>query len=94
MDINFSIGNVSAKLERGWFWGGMKIVTPNETLWLQHPLNPLTHFSFRLKRSWSRTVEGQRVTVEKTRPLWIAGARPQRYKIFVGHALVAKSKGY
>ncbi|WP_426701383.1 hypothetical protein ACPPVV_18840 [Rhodanobacter sp. Col0626] len=93
MEIDFSIGNIPAKLRRGWFWGGMKLVTPSESLWLQHPLQPSTHWSFRLTRSWQRTVAGHRVRVEKTRPLLGAGIRSQGYRVFVDGELVADVDG-
>lgn len=89
MEIDFSIGNMPAQLRRGWFFGGMKLVTPSESVWLQHPLQPGTHFSFRLDRSWQRTISGHRVRVEKTRPLLVAGIRPQNYRVFVDDELVA-----
>jgi len=94
MDIDFSIGSIPAKLTRGWFWGGVKIETPDESRWVQYPLHPLTHFSFRLQDKWTGTVAGQTVTVEKRRPLWVAGARPQSIKVFVGGELVAEKHGY
>lgn len=93
MEIDFSIGNISAKLVRGWFFGGMKLVTPSESVWLQHPLRPSTHFSFHLNRSWQRTISGHQVRVEKTRPLLAAGVRPQSYRVFVDGELVANAHG-
>jgi hypothetical protein len=93
MEIDFSIGNISAKLVRGWFLGGMKLVTPSESIWLQHPLQPSTHFSFRLKRCWQRSISGHQVRVEKTRPLLAAGVRPQSYSVFVDGELVAGDQG-
>ena len=93
MEIDFSIGNISAKLVRGWFLGGMKLVTPSESIWLQHPLQPSTHFSFRLKRCWQRSISGHEVRVEKTRPLMAAGVRAQSYRVFVDGELVASDRG-
>jgi hypothetical protein len=94
MQIDFSIGNVSAKLVRGWFLGGMKLVTPSKSLWLQHPLLPSTHFSFRRERSWERNVAGHQVRVEKVRPLLVAGVRPQNYRVFVDGEQVANTHGF
>lgn len=93
MEIDFSIGNVSAKLVRGWFLGGMKLVTPSESIWLQHPLHPGTHFSFRLERCWQRCISGHQVRIEKTRSLLVAGVRPQSYRVFVDEELVAYDQG-
>lgn len=93
MEIDFLIGNISAKLVRGWFLGGMKLVTPSESIWLQHPLQPSTHFSFRLKRCWQRGISGHQVRVEKARPLMAAGVRSQSYSVFVDGRLVASDQG-
>lgn len=93
MDLDFSIGRIPAKLTRGWFWGGMKLVTPGSSIWLQHPINPTTHFEFKLTRSWQCSVDGHEVRVEKTRPLFLAGVRHQRYRVYVDGTLVANSEG-
>jgi len=94
MEIDFQVGSTAVKLQRNWFWGGMRLVTPQQRIWLQHPLNPLTHVSLRLKQSWQCQVEGRDVVIEKVRPLLVAGARPQTYKVFVGGSLVAEAHGY
>ncbi len=86
MEIDFSIGNVPAKLRRGWLFGAMKVVTRSESVWLQHSLQPSTHFFFRLERSWQHIIAGHRVRVEKTRQLLLAG--PQSYRVYVDGKLV------
>ncbi|GAB3357625.1 hypothetical protein [Lysobacter tyrosinilyticus] len=93
MEIGFSIGNVPATLRRGWLLGGMKLVTPRESVWLQHPLQISTHFSFRLDRTWHHTIAGHQVRIEKTRPLLAAGIKPQSYRVFVDGELVAGTRG-
>lgn len=94
MEIIFPIGSVSAKLVRGWFLGGMKLVTPSESVWLQRPLQLSTHFSLRLDRSWQRVIGGHQVLVEKTRPFLIAGFKPQHFRVFVDGELVASAHGF
>ena len=94
MEIEFQIGSTPVKFQRNWFFGGMRLVTPHETILLQHPANPLTHFSTRLKQSWQRQIEGQSVVVEKVRPICFGGLRPQSYKVFVNDQLVAEAHGY
>ena len=93
MEIDFSIGNIPATLRRGWLFGGMKLVTARESVWLQHPLQPSTHFSFRLDRAWHHTIAGHQVRIEKTRPVLVAGIRPQSYRVFVDGELVAGARG-
>lgn len=67
--------------------------TANRSIWLQHPLNPITHFDFRLTRCWEHRINGHMVRIEKTRPLFLAGVRNQRYRVFVDGALVANTEG-
>jgi hypothetical protein len=93
MDLDFSIGQTPAKLTRGWFLGGMKLVTPDRSIWLQHPLNLTTHFDIRLTRSWQCSINGHKVRVEKTRPLLMAGLRDQNYRVFVDGTLAASANG-
>lgn len=94
MEIEFSIGDAPARLKRGWFLGGMKIETPTEVVWLQHPAQLGTHFSLRLAQSWERAIGGHLVRVEKVRPLLAGGARPQEFRVFVDGNLVAGASGY
>ncbi|WDM77177.1 hypothetical protein ACCQ13_09940 [Xanthomonas sp. NCPPB 1638] len=75
MELNFKVGNIPEKLTRGWFFGSMKVITPGGIIWLQHPLSPSTHCSFQTKSSWEVEVEGQKVRVEKIRPLMMGGLR-------------------
>ncbi|MEG3192313.1 hypothetical protein [Lysobacter sp. D1-1-M9] len=93
MEIDFSIGSMPAKLRRGWLLGGMKLVTPGESVWLQHPLQLSTHFSSHLDRSWQHTVAGHEVFVKNSRPLLVAGIRPHNYQVFVDGELVAGARG-
>lgn len=93
MEIDFPIGNVSAKLRRGWFLGGMKPVAPTESVWLQRPLQLSTHFSLRLDRSWQRTISGHRIRIEKIRSLLVAGIRPHSCRAFVDGELVGDAHG-
>ena len=94
MRIEFNVGSMPVVLERNWFWGGMKLLTPSGTAPLQNPFSPTTHFSTRLTRAWEQEVNGKRIRVEKTRPLWFAGIRPQRYAVFVDGEQIANREGY
>jgi hypothetical protein len=94
MKIEFNVGDVPVVFERGWFWGAAKLLTPTDCIQLQNPLNPATHFSLRLVHAWEQDIAGKRVRVEKTRPLWFAGFRPQRYVVFVDEQQVAGGEGY
>ena len=94
MEIDFSIGNIPAKLRRDPFFGGMKLITPTGSVWLQHPLQLSTHLTPDIDSSWERIISGHRIRVERTRPRLAAGFRRQSFRVFVDENLVAEANGY
>ena len=94
MELSFLIGSIPAVLKRGPFLGGMKVVTEKEEVWLQHPFQPSTHFSLKLKRNWQRTICGHKVRIEKDRAALFAFARPQDYRVLIDGKLVAEARGF
>ncbi len=94
MNIEFSIGDIPARLRRDPLFGGMKLVTSTEQVWLQHPLQLSTHFSLKAERFWERTISGHRIGVEKARPLLLAGVRHQSFRVLVDEKLVAEASGF
>ncbi|HBS63253.1 MULTISPECIES: hypothetical protein [Stenotrophomonas] len=93
MDIDFMVGTTPVKLTRDWFWGGMKLVSADETVWVQHPAHPGTHFSFTTTQSWLRRIAGQEVIVEKTRSILFAAFREQRFRVLVNGIEVVNRSG-
>ncbi|MFN0279818.1 MAG: hypothetical protein ACKVRN_14660 [Pyrinomonadaceae bacterium] len=73
--------------------GESKILTPDGQIPLDNVLNPLTHFSLRLRKSNTCRVYDSEVIIEKTRPLFLAGFRPSKYRAFVNGQLVAEYEG-
>lgn len=73
--------------------GESKILTPDGEIPLDSVLNPFTHLSFRLKKTNKCRVYDSDVTVEKTRPLFLAAFRPSKYRVFVNGQLVAEHEG-
>jgi hypothetical protein len=94
MDIDFNIDCSLATLSRSWFTGKMALEINGQELNLQNPLNPATHFSVKTFKVWSVEVANHNITIEKERPLFMAGLRPQTYRIFVDDQLVAEQTGY
>jgi hypothetical protein len=94
MKLNFAIDGASAELSRNWFSGRLALKIGNQTMVLQSPWNPATHFSFSLQRRWQTSINGHAVVVEKDRPLLLAGVRSQTYRVFVDGKLVAEQSGY
>ena len=94
MKLNFSIDGANAELSRNWFSGRLALTASGQTIVLQSPWNPATHFSLSLQRRWQTSFNGHDVVVEKDRPLLLAGFRAQTYRVFVDGKLVADQSGY
>jgi hypothetical protein len=94
MEIDFEIDGAPARYSRNWFTGLATLSVAGKPVTLQSVWNPATHFSFPLKRSWTMTVQGHNVVIEKVRPLLLAGLRPQSYRITIDGVLVAETTGY
>lgn len=92
--IRFRIGDLDAEFHRSTFWGHASIKARGTAYPLNSLLNPATHFSASLVRVWALDIEGHAVRVEKTRPLLLAGFRPNAYRIFVDDQMAAQASGY
>jgi hypothetical protein len=53
-----------------------------------------THFTLSMKDQWVALAGDRDVMVEKIRPLFFAGLRPQTYRMLVDGELVAERRGY
>jgi hypothetical protein len=85
------------EFSRNWFNGAIQILVNGEQVARQSPFSPFTHFSFTLKRRYEfvvGAVEKHQVVIEKERPLILAGARPQIYRVFVDGRLIHEQSGY
>jgi len=94
MRLKFEANGTPVEFCRRWFTGGASLNTPGGTIRLQHAANPFTHFSLKLTRCWVANIAGAEVHIVKTRPLFLAGFRPQRYDVLVNGNVVASQAGY
>ncbi|WP_297832533.1 hypothetical protein [Thermomonas sp.] len=94
MQIHFQANGMPVEFRRDRMTGTAVLVTPSETITLQTAVNPLTHLSIRLTRTWTATIAGTEVRIVKTRPLLLAGLRPHRYEVFVDGNPVATATGF
>jgi len=94
MQLTFSVDGTPAVLNRDWFTGRCSLIVDGKTITIENPWNPMTQVSFWLKKSWNINVLGHRIFIEKTRPLILAGLRPQTYRVKVDGELVAEQKGF
>jgi len=94
MQLTFNIDGTQAVLNRNWFTGRFSLVIDGKTNTIQNPWNPATQISVQLTQGWTIDALGHRVFIEKTRPLLLAGFRPQTYRVKVDGELVAEQTGY
>ena len=94
MKIEFEVDGRKVCFRRNWFTGNAVLVADGKHTTLQHAANLGTHFSFGLMRSWETTIADHRVVIEKHRPQWFAGFRPQRFRVLVDGAQVVETAGY
>jgi hypothetical protein len=94
MNITFKVGDASAAFYQNWFTGRTVMTVADQRFILQSLWNPSTYFGFRLTRTWKVEVQNHKVVVEKVKPLFFAGFRPNAFKVLVDDQLVAEERGY
>lgn len=65
MDIDFMVGIMLVKFICDWFWGGMKLVSVDEIVWVQYLVYLGMYFFFIIIQFWLWCIVGQEVIVEK-----------------------------
>jgi len=93
MKINFSVADTDVEFIRDAMTGRAEVRTQSGTLLLQDPFNPTTHFSLSLIKEWRAEINGANILIQKKRPLFLAGLRPSRYRVFIDGALVTEQTG-
>jgi hypothetical protein len=94
VELRFSVDGDRIELSRNAFTGRCTLNTGTEDKVLDSPWNPLTHFSFRLKKQRHCSIKGHDIIIEKKRSLFFSGFRPQTYRIFVDGELVQERQGF
>ncbi|MBI1369913.1 MAG: hypothetical protein GC162_14820 [Planctomycetes bacterium] len=94
MKFNVTISGKCVEFSRHWFTGRAVVTVDGVRVPLQSPYNLGTHFSFSCKRIWHVEFDGHTLVIEKSRPVFFAGLRPQSYRVFCDGELVAEETGY
>lgn len=94
MQIDFKAGDQNLRFKRNWFTGRAILETPDGSETLSSPYAATTHISLSLNETWFASFRSHAITIEKVRPLLMAGFRPQNYQIFVDGDVVASARGY
>ena len=82
------------EFSRHWFTGAVQTLVDGQRVGYS---SPFSHFSFTLKEYFeflAGKTELHKVLIEKQRPLFLAGFRPQTYRVFVDGQLVHEQTGY
>jgi hypothetical protein len=94
MNIKFDIGTSSAQFHRNPLTGSTCLLIDGQKTSLASPLDPATQFSMQLKRVWTVSHGARTIEIEKIRPQWLAGFRPQTYVVRVDGEEVATAHGF
>ena len=94
MQIDFNVDGATAEFRRSWVTGRAELVIEGRKELLQDPLYLGTHFELSLTRTWHVKFGDHEIQIEKIRPIWVAGFRPQLYRVLVDGKVVAEERGY
>jgi hypothetical protein len=100
VQFEFEVGQTEKHLvrfKRNWFTGALKIMVDNKKVASKSPLNPATHFSLELQKSFEFQVgssEVHAVRLEQIRPLVGAGLSAHTYRVFIDEVLQSEHQGY
>jgi hypothetical protein len=100
MKITFIAGTeekTTVEFTRGWFWGKIRIRANGKEVYANSIANPATHIGLKLICCYEVAVGEKEITkikIRKTRPLFLAGFRPQTYEVICDGQLIVTQKGY
>ena len=94
MLIQFDVDGEPLEFYRSWFTGRAELRVRGEVVPLQDALDPTTHFSLTLTRTWKHRLGEHEIVIEKLRPLVLAGFRPHEYRVIVDGTVLAQQRGY
>jgi hypothetical protein len=94
MRIQFLVDQTPCEFYRDWAFGSAELRFYGGVIKLQSALDPGTHVSLRLLRTWECRLGWRTIRIEKRRPLLFAGFRPSDFRVFVDGYLVAATRGF
>ena len=92
--ITFNVGESSAQFHRDPFFGLTNLVIDGQKTTLASPSQLGTYYDLRTTKVWTVSHGEHTVEIEKVRPQWFGGLRPNTYTIKVVGAEVASSRGF
>jgi hypothetical protein len=94
MKITFNVGESSAQFHRDPFFGLANLVIDGKKTTLASLWQLGTQYDLRTTKVWTVSHGEHTVEIEKVRPQWLGGLRPNTYTIKVDGAEVATSRGF
>lgn len=88
MTTTIEIKGKKIEFSRNWFTGSFTYTINGEKKILESVLNPFTHFSVNLSKTYEAKFEDISIIIVKTRPLLFAGFRAHKYDFFVNNELI------
>ena len=93
MKLSFDLAGSPAEFSWSSFSGAARLSVAGENVPLQSSLDPKSHYSKSLTRTWLHQVGGHEVEITKTRPQYLGGFRANAFDVRVDGRVVATAKG-
>jgi len=100
MKLHYTLGDseeISLVIKRNWFTGNFRYFADGTESKIKSPYNITTHFNINCSQEYQFEIgvtEKHFVKIKHTRPLLLAGVRPQTYEIEVNGKLLETYRGY
>ena len=88
MKTTINVNNKTVEFQRNWVTGSFSYTIDGHKRNLACALNPFTHLSLTLSKTYKAQAGEVTVTIVKTRPMLFAGFRPHNYKFFINNDLI------
>jgi len=89
MDLAFDVDDTHAVFHRDSVTGRAELRLGDETVALESPYRPSTHFSLSTRTTWRHSLDGRLIAITRRRPRFFGGFRRSRYQVDVDGQVVA-----
>lgn len=94
MRIETEIGGSRVEFTRDWFTGHVTLVVDGAATTLANPLNPATHVSLSLTRTYRVPINGRELVIEEAGPFPFPGLRPHDFRLLVDGEVLIERRGF
>jgi hypothetical protein len=94
VELSFEVGGTRAQFRRKASVGTAELAIGNEVVVLASPRKISTHMDIGRRRTWKHRFKDHDIVIEKVRPLFFGGLRPNSFTAIVDGVVVAEATGF